>query len=51
MYVSFMEEEATARIFEKVQRDVILTKGEAKIKKAERLLKLAYEAYKKMKGV
>jgi hypothetical protein len=52
-YISatFMEEEATARIFEKVQKDTMKVKGDAKIKKAESLIKLAYEAYKKMKGI
>jgi curved DNA-binding protein CbpA len=49
-YFSFMEEEETAKIFEKVQKEVMKVKGEAKVKKAQQLLKLAYEAYKKSKG-
>ena len=46
-----MEEEETAKILEKIQKDVMKVKGSAKIKKTEQLVKFAYEAYKKSKGI
>jgi len=49
--VTFSEEEETAKIFEKIQKEVQKVKGEAKIKKTNQLLKLAHEAYKKAKGI
>jgi curved DNA-binding protein CbpA len=50
-YYSFGEEEETAKIFEKIQKDVMKISGEAKVKKTDQLLKFAYEAYKKSKGI
>jgi curved DNA-binding protein CbpA len=47
---TFPEDEDIAKIFEKVQKDTMKVKGEAKVKKANDLLKFAYEAYKKSKG-
>jgi curved DNA-binding protein CbpA len=49
--VNFPEEEETAKIFEKIQKEVMKVKGEAKVKKTNALLKLAYDAYKKAKGL
>ena len=51
VYASFMEEEETAKIFEKIQKEAMKVNGEAKVKKVNQLLKLAYEAYKKSKGI
>lgn len=48
---SFMEEEETAKIFETIQKEAMKTKGAAKVKKVESLAKMAYEAYKKSKGL
>lgn len=48
---SFIEEEETAKIFEKIQRESKKAKGEAIIKKTEKLITQAYEAYKKSKGI
>lgn len=45
------EEEETAKTFEKVTKEAMKVKGEAKIKKVEQLLKYAYEAWKKSKGM
>jgi curved DNA-binding protein CbpA len=50
-YVSFMEEEETAKIFDKIQKEVMKVSGDAKIKKADTLIKQAYEAYRKSKGI
>jgi curved DNA-binding protein CbpA len=50
-YCSFMEEEQTAKIFETIQKEAMKTKGEAKIKKTEKLIAQAYEAYKKAHGI
>lgn len=50
-YVSFMEEEETAKIFEKIQKEAMKVSGDAKIKKVDTLLKQAYEAYRKSKGI
>jgi hypothetical protein len=50
-FVTFLEEEETAKMFEKVQKETMKVKGDAKIKKASDLLKYAYEAYKKSKGI
>jgi hypothetical protein len=51
MMGSYMEEEETAKIFETIQKEAMKTKGAAKIKKVESLAKMAYEAYKKSKGL
>ena len=48
---TFPETEETAKIFEKVQKEVKKVNGDAKAKKANELLKYAYEAYKKSKGM
>ncbi len=48
---TFMEEEETAKIFEKVQKEAMKAKGESKPKKVNDLLKFAYEAYKKSRGM
>jgi curved DNA-binding protein CbpA len=45
------EEEETAKTFEKVTNEARKVKGDAKIKKTEDLLKFAYEAWKKSKGI
>jgi len=50
-FVSFLEEEETAKIFEKIQKETMKVNGEAKIKKVRILVKQAYEAYKKAKGL
>jgi curved DNA-binding protein CbpA len=50
-FCSFMEEEQTAEILEKIQKEAKKAKGEAIVKKTERLLSQAYEAYKKSKGM
>ena len=50
-FVSFMEEEMTTEIFERIQKEAMKTKGEAKVKKVERLIAQAYESYKKAKGI
>lgn len=48
---TFPETEETAKIFEKIQKEVKKVNGDAKAKKANELLKYAYEAYKKSKGM
>lgn len=50
-YASFMEEEQTAHIFEKIQKEAMKVKGDAKVKRTEQLVTQAYEAYKKSKGI
>lgn len=50
-FVSFMEEEETAKILDKIQKEVMKVNGENKIKKTAQLLDLAYSAYKKSKGM
>jgi hypothetical protein len=50
-FVSFLEEEQTAEIFDKIQKEAMKAKGDAKIKKTEMLIKQAYEAYMKSKGL
>ena len=51
MFLSFMEEEQTAKILEKIQKEAMKANGDAKINKTETLLKQAYDAYRKSKGI
>ena len=48
---TFMEDEETANIIEKVVKEAKKAKGEAKVKKTTDLLKYAYDAYKKARGL
>lgn len=48
---TFPETEETAKTFEKVQKEVMKIKGEYKPKKTNDLLKFAYQAYRKSKGI
>ena len=48
---SFMENEETAKIFEKVVKEARKAKGDAIPKKTNDLLKYAYDAYKKARGM
>lgn len=48
---TFPETEETAKTFEKIQKEVKKVNGDAKAKKVNDLLKFAYEAFKKSKGM
>jgi curved DNA-binding protein CbpA len=50
-FCTFMEEEQTTEIFATIQKEAMKAKGEAIIKKTEKLITQAYEAYEKSKGM